>query len=375
MTLCPMCAFAESSVDSENRPFDIFNLPSINHIVLTQGAGYFPVLNEYEGELYAVYRIHAGHIGRSGALEIRSSTAAATLWNPPQLVVDSPADDRNPAVGITRTGRIVVGYWELDSYTPDGKYQPELNQSRSMVTWSDDLGKTWSEPIPINVPELETQSPYGKIIQLPDGTLLMNLYGAYAKDIPGMEKVRDDYPHYAYLIRSSDNGETWGEPSLILEEHNETALLSIDGKRLLAVSRSSGQQRLDLVRSEDSGRTWSAPMRLTGPNQHPADLLQLSNGWIILLYGDRSQENKVIRGMMSRDQGLTWDNRHELMFSRPVQGDFGYPSGVLLPDGRIAIMYYWAGMAEHSQDGGDARSYINMFNEEEFIQALNQYSN
>ena len=129
----------------------------------------------------------------------------------PQLVVDSPADDRNPAVGITRTGRIVVGYWER-TVTPRMEISTGIKSIRSMVTWSDDLGKTWSEPIPINVPELETQSPYGKIIQLPDGTLLMNLYGAYAKDIPGMEKVRDDYPHYAYLIRSSDNGETGREP-------------------------------------------------------------------------------------------------------------------------------------------------------------------
>ena len=76
----------------------------------------------------------------------------------------------------------------------------------------------------------------------------------------------------------------------------------------------------------------------------------------------------MIRGMMSRDQGLVGQPAW-LMFSVPYRRFWlsGSAAGW-----RITIMYYWAGMA-NTPGWGDAQ-FINMFNEG-FIQALNQYSN
>ena len=355
-------------------PVDIFAFPSIQHMVLIEEGGYFPILNHLENDLYAVFRAGGGHLGRGGALVITHSQPDTARWTPRVTVVDGPEDDRNPAVGFGQDHRIIVGYHEQGSYTPEGKYNPSLNQALCKVTLSDDLGKTWTTPHPLGIPGLETCSPYGRIISLPDGTLLMNVYGPYTDKVPGMEAVSQDQGDYAYMVRSTDNGRTWKDPSLILAAHNETALLRLADGRLLAVARgSNNQQRLDYTLSRDEGRTWSEPLRLTGPSQHPADLIPLSNGWILMLFGDRSGSEHTIQGIISRDNALSWDVDHTLILSRPVKGDFGYPSGVLLPNGIVAYMYYWAGPARDAYDFSQARGYLIQFQESELIAAYEEW--
>ncbi len=358
---------------SEAAGFNIFEMTSTRHEVVAEGQGYFPVLTRIDETVIAVFRAGGGHLGQGGRLVISRSEDQGTTWTTPTVVVDSPHDDRNPAVGITTNNRIIVGYHEQGSYNAEGKYDPSLKKARCMVTLSDDQGATWTTPKPLGVPGLERCSPYGYIVRLEDGTLLMNVYGAYTEQVPGMNEVNDNLKNYAYVVRSKDGGETWGDPSLIAGGHNETALLSLPDGRIMAAARSIGMAKLDMTISEDKGYTWSNTLRITGSRQHPGDLLLLSNGWILLFYGDRSVERKVIRGMITRDGGLTWDMDHACVFSRPVFGDFGYPSAVSLPDGQIAMMYYWAGMAKNSYDGSKAKAYINIFNESAFIDTYKKY--
>lgn len=349
---------------------DVFELSSTQSLIVAQGMGYFPVLNPLGNELISVYRAGAGHLGLAGSLQISSSTAEGTIWSPAHTVIDGEMDDRNPAVGVTDTGRILAAYHEQGSYAPDGRYDPSLNKARCMITVSDDNGLTWSPPRPVGVPGLDTCSPYGRIFQLADGTLLMSVYGPYTDAFSGMEKISKEWRDYAYLVRSHDNGDTWEQPSLIAAGHNETAIFPVDGKILLAAARSERTGQLNYARSADAGMTWTDTRRLTGPNQHPGDLLRLSNGWILLLYGDRSVEDKTIQGMITRDQGRTWEIAARLIFSRPVRGDFGYPSGVLMPNGKLAIHYYWGGQAKDSYDGSQARLYMTLLDEMEFLNAL-----
>ncbi len=356
-------------LSSHAKRFDIFELPSTEHSVVAEGQGYFPVLNRVDDKLFAVYRAGGGHLGKGGRLVFSISADQGITWTTSSLIVDSPEDDRNPAVGVIPEGRIIVAYHEQGSYDANGRYDPSLKKARCMVTHSDDVGQTWSEPMPLGIPGLESCSPYGRIIQWNDGTLFMNVYGHYTYHVPGMDEVNPNSKNYAYLVRSRDAGITWKEPSLIATGHNETALIPLLDNRLMAVSRSIGMAKLDMSISEDEGHTWSHPLRLTGPKQHPADLVRLSNGWILMLYGDRNAERRVVRGMISRDEGRTWDMQINGVFSRPVFGDFGYPSAVVTPNGKMAVMYYWAGTAKNSYDGEDARAYVNVIDEMEFIEA------
>lgn len=350
-------------------PLDIFDLPSTLHTVIAEGQGYFPVLDNLGDRMLAVFRDGGGHLGIGGFLVYAWSSGEQLNWDSPGLVVDSQYDDRNPAVALLDSGRIVIGYHEQGSYNDEGKFDTSLKKARAMYTWSDDEGLSWSPAQPIDIPGLESCSPYGRIVSATDGTLLMNVYGPYADQVPGMDKVRDDRGNYSYVIRSTDNGESWGDPSLIADGHNETALLLLTNEHILAAARSTGMQRVDFCVSHDGGYRWSNPLRITDAMQHPADLVRLSNGWILLLYGDRKSEQKSIHGVISRDEGRTWDVNHDILFSRPVVGDFGYPSAVLLPSGKIGLTYYWAGQAENAYDGSEARLYFNLFDEAELIQA------
>jgi hypothetical protein len=165
------------------------------------------------------------------------------------------------------------------------------------------------------------------VIQLTDGTLLMPIYGRdttsrRAEDKPGL---RDR----SVVLRSSDDGKTWGEPVFIddaPEVHlQEPNLLQLDGGRLLCVMRRAGRQSF----SDDGGLSWSKPE----PFAHRADcpyLLETNDG--LVLCATRSGGTSVT---VSADHGRTW--------SGPMSIDRGpgaYPSMLELEDGHILCVYY-----------------------------------
>jgi hypothetical protein len=353
---------------------DVFDLPSVDHTIVATSKGFFPVLNTIGNELFAVFRAGGGYLSRNGSLEGMISYQDGKKWYAPTIVADGPQDDRNGAVGVLADGKIVVVYREDSRYRIDGSFDNSVGSTRCLVTFSLDQGDSWMNPVPLSLAGFHDCVPYGRIVSKTDGTLFLTMYGPYIADVTGIESVRRDQPQYAYLIRSYDRGLTWVEPSLIAPGHNETALLLLPDGRLQAAARSSHVHRINVTRSWNDGQRWSSPIRLTDINQHPADMIHFSNGWILLVYGDRSGAQSVIRGVLSRDQGDTWDILHSnILFSRPAQGDFGYPSVARLPSGRIAVMYYWAGYANNIYDGTKARLYCTSFREEEFISVYEQY--
>jgi hypothetical protein len=153
-------------------------------------------------------------------------------------------------------------------------------------------------------------------------------------------------------VRSHDDGVTWGEPALIGVNKNETALLALPTGDLLAVMRSiPPEQALYSSHSSDGGHTWSSPAQITGPRQHPADLVQLVNGDILMTYGNRTAPYRI-EGKVSRDGGRTW-LAPLLTFSSPLYGydlpaerptDLGYPSSVVRRgpgSGEGVTIYYY----------------------------------
>lgn len=367
----PYLGIAEE-IALESKTMNLFQLPSAKSSIIVEGGGYFPILGVVDNRLVTVFRTGGGHLGAGGALSLSWSDLAGDAWSAPQTIVDSTADDRNPAFAILPNQRMVLAYHEQASYSAEGKYDPALAKARCMYMGSDDLGKTWSAPKPLGIEGLESCSPYGRMIRLSNETL-MTVYGPFSSKIPGFKNRNTDKGDFAYLVRSTDEGETWSDPTLIKEHHNETALWSLPNGRLLAVGRSdNAMQRLDASLSADQGRAWSSPLRITGPMQHPGDLLMLSNGWILLVFGDREPTEKTIQGVISRDQGRTWDLNCRIVFSRPVFGDFGYPSAALLPNGNLAVVYYSAGAARDSYDDSKAQAIFVQCKESELIEAYQQ---
>lgn len=337
---------------------DPHQLSDAPHVDVVKGGGYFPVLIELKpGECLAVLRGGAPHIGVKGRLDIVTSKDGGKTWSEPQTVVDSSGDDRNPAFGQLRNGDIVLAYAVLHGYDATGlklsKVPSEREAEGVYVLRSSDGGKTWTKPeLSQATHEIQKNggsvSPYGKLAQLADGTVLMSVYYQFS----------DNRGHQEYVFRSHDNGRTWGEPVLVGEHYDETALVSLQGNKVLAAMRSEVGAHLATTISNDGGRTWSKPVQITQDKEHPADLILLKSGDLLLTFGERNKPFGV-HAMLSHDLGKTWDEKSNTVLANDAAStDCGYPSSVQLRDGKILTMYYQVDDAQNAPATTRARSVV-----------------
>jgi len=336
-------------------PIDLTTHPNVQHSIVCQSQGFFPVIDKApDGRAVVVLRGGGGHLGIGGRLDLFFSKDGLE-WFGKRTAVDTSADDRNPAFGITPEGRFLLGFHHQASYTGEGIYKPSLGLVRDMQVYSDDEGLTWSKFQNLKLGTLETTSPFGRIIRLSDGTYIQNVYGSHTPGVPGIPDPSDDVSDYAYLARSTNEGTTWGDFSLIAPGHNETSLIELQDGTLLGAARDADHgAHLDLYSSTDKGRSWQHVVKATDKSQHPADLIDLGHGTILLIFGNRRDQEKDIRGMLSRDRGKTWDTSNQLRLTTPVRGDFGYPSAVVMGK-KLLIVHYWAGSPRIHYDGSKAQ--------------------
>jgi len=323
--------------------------PSIDHIersLVASGQGYFPVaLRLKDGRIAVIMRGGGPHLSINGRLDIVFSDDDGKTWSKPSVVVDSPLDDRNPAMGQAVDGTIVVGFWRTARYDDQGRYNSSLDKPVSTwTTRSTDGGKTWSEPVPIDVSDISWGSPYGRILTEPDGTMLMCIYGGN----PGAPPTEKGAA--SYLYRSTDNGKTWKRFSKISPGFNETALVRLESGDLLAAMRSDTPQNLWLARSTDGGQTWSKPSALAPANVHPADMILLADHRVLLACGDRIGPFGVRALVGSKEGTFDW-NENVVLTADATSRDCGYPSSILLRGGRVLTVYYEVGSKEQAQWG------------------------
>lgn len=343
---------------------DFRHFPSASEVYLCRDRGYFPVLASVRGEeVLSVIRAGAGHVGVTGRLEAIRSTDGGRTWEAPVVIVDSQADDRNPAVGVAPDGTVVLAYHTQGSYGEDGNWSPELRRVQMRVARSRDGGRRWEGDRPLGFPAMKKHSAFGHIVTLPGGTMLLPLYGSD-------DDSADEADDCAYILRSDDNGRTWDRPSLIAERYNETALLLTSDGVLLAAMRSADRGGLVSVsRSTDGGCTWDAPSEVTREREHPADLTLLSNGWVLMLYGVR-REPFGVQARVSKDSGRTWSGPL-IVCDDLGNRDLGYPSSVRLGE-RLVTAYYSAPRVWNATDylGEGAFARALLYSEVDLIEAL-----
>jgi sialidase-1 len=321
--------------------------------------GYFPVcVKTGPNSMAAVFRTGGPHVGISATLAVSVSEDGGKSWSDPVEVVPRWQDARNPAFGYTSDGRLILSFWKagLTNYRLDeyGKVwnrnmteEEKLKASKTpsfFIMESTNKGKTWSEPKTFTTQVLLPVflSPYGRIIEAPDGTLLMPAYGNPKEPIDG---VRDA----SILIRSKDGGKTWGDESIVAYGYNETSYVFLPDGTLVAAARSDKGQNLAILRSSDNGYTWSKPIQVTRDMEHPADLTLLNSGKLLMTFGRRIRPMGC-GALISCDGGLTWDYDKEVLLAGDgiLNGDLGYPSTVQLDDGKIVTLLYYASGSQMS---------------------------
>jgi len=334
-------------------------LKSAERIRVVSGKGYFPVIvKTADRALLAVFRDGAGHMGREGFLVSSRSTDGGRTWSEPVIVVKTREyDDRNPAVGVAKDGRVTVAYHANSMYGPDGKYMKDRRDPTALHTGlvhSTDDGRTWAQPMLwTDATEWDSMSPYGRILTLDDGTMAMPIY---------LEK--------SYLLRSKDGGRSWGDLTFVADDINEAAYCVLPSREWLVMGRKEREDeehRMLLRRSSDGGRTWSELTPFGRGRTLPADLALLSDGSVLVVYGYRDRPFGA-RARRSRDGGRTWSERELILHDRAESSDCGYPSAVLT-DGWVVVAFYDAGRCT-TYDGSNAFCEVVRIREEELIEAL-----
>jgi sialidase-1 len=246
------------------------------------------------------------------------------------------------------------------------------------VVRSNDRGRTWSQPIPVNVRPLKHGGCRLGCWQLPSGSILMGLYGR----IHGYEEEGEGESTRSALMRSDDGGQNWEyfstlayDPASIID-YEEPSLLRLRDGRLVSflrthVNPSGDAKNMVFVVSKDDGFSWTAP-KWTNIWGYPAETIAMADGRYLMIYGYRRPPYGV-RGIVSED-GLTWDVKNEFVIREggvpgmsdidrpgssrmsPASGKYGggkvdwrnpgvyqhigYPSVVQVPDGTVVASYH-----------------------------------
>jgi Neuraminidase (sialidase) len=305
-------------------------------VTVVEGGGHFPVACILKnGDVAVVLRGGAPHIGIKGRLDLVTSNDSGRTWSAPRTIVDTPGDDRNPAFGQLADGALVLAYIvDTGGFDETGLREKNGTTDGVYVIRSTDAGSTWTSPYKITIVGGNAFSPYGKIIQLADGTALMAIY-------LGGESRADE----SYLYRSRDNGKTWGDRSRIAVGYNETGLVSLPDGRLMAALRSEKGGHIAVTYSHDKGRSWAEPNQLTQDSEHPGDIIVLRDGSVVLTYGERNRPYGA-RALLSHDGGKSWDKNHVVILADDAPNwDTGYPSSVELKNGGILTVFYQVDVA------------------------------
>jgi len=314
----------------------------VKRYLITPMGGYFPVLAKLSnGDLAVVLRMGDYHIGQRGRIEMATSRDGGRTWTAPRLAISSQTDDRNPAFCQLRDDTLLLAFGRLSGYE-NGRLSRDKMNFQIFLTRSRDMGETWSKPEPLEVGDASVKlgpicSPYGKMLQLKDGTVFL---AVYQEELPR----RGDRNYSSYLLHSEDEGYTWRDATLIAQGYNETALLQLPDGNLLAALRGphvqGGGECVAISHSKDLGYTWSEPRQLTIGGEHPGDLCYLKSGKVLLTFGHRRVPYGV-HTVISPDGGQSWMfNRRIALASYATNTDCGYPSSVQLEDGTIYTAYY-----------------------------------
>ena len=294
-----------------------------------------------------------------GSSECWISTDGGKLWSFLSVPArHEPGRTRGDlAAGLTHEGAFVVLVSGRKFVPPRGELldrprtQEEQGNQEAVVCRSTDGGKTWAVEGGFEHPPGVTYAvPFGDIVRLPDKRLAVSCYSM----ADGVEEETDDS---AWIYFSDDDGRSWGDARIIgANRYNETDLLVLGEGKMLAASRTGRTAETVIFASDDEGQTWTCRGPVTPARHMPAHLLELQDKSILLTYGVRLRGMLGVCAMISRDEGVTWDDPRVLFNTdayksntSPEGTDGGYPSSLQLADGTILTAYYCQRIPMHQR--------------------------
>ena len=321
-----------------------------------------------DGELLVVFSgDRKNHIDPYGKTLLLRSRDAGRSWSEPQVIVNTPFDDRDPGILVLPDGRWLVSLFTSELFVTWAKEAVSYYGAEEVAAWkpygdrltpedyrqylghftlvSADRGASWSA-----LRRLPVHGPHGPILGR-NGELL------YLGSEP--REGGADVACYA----SSDAGESWQLRGILSDAYAlpgiylcEPHLVQLPDGRLLGQMRVNAadieKRQLMQSVSSDGGRSWS-PVESTGIWGLPPHLLLHSSGLLLSSYGHR-REPFGQRVAVSADGGQSWpqilrlaevayqgceqaEDVGEIYYQVP---DLGYPATVELADGSLYSVWY-----------------------------------
>ncbi len=292
---------------------------------------------------------------------ISRSLNKGQTWLPMQKVMDMdewgglPQDQNgigDPCILLDeKTGRIwIVGLWAhgkpaTATWNSSGPGMTPAETGQFMLTYSDDDGITWSEPINITSqvkkPEwyLFFQGP-GMGITMKDGTLVF----------PAQFKDKDKMPH-STIIFSKDHGQTWQVGTGARSNTTEAQVAEVEPGILMLNMRDNrgGSRAVSITRN--MGKTWEEHPSSRSALREPicmASLIKVdascnSTGKDILLFSnpDSEKERHNMTIKVSFDGGLTWPKENQVLLDEGY--GWGYSCLSMIDRETVGILYEGSG--------------------------------
>ena len=324
--------------------------------------GWPTVLRLRDGSLMVAYSGgRDAHVCPFGRVEAMYSMNEGRTWSWPQVVLDTPIDDRDAGLLETSKGTLLLSTFRTIGFTrPDrrGRYAKDQarwdrymeghdpmqwaeNQS-PMILRSEDGGRSWSAPV-----DIPMSSPHGPI-ELSDGRLLFPGIEGVGKGLyykPGERRVG--------VWESRDDGRTWsllaeiptrpGDDSV--DYHELHGIQAANGNIVVQIRSHDGHKEIGDVAdrhmlqtiSKDGGRTWSVP-RSIGLNGYPPHFLRLRDDRLLMTYDQRHAPFGVA-ALISSDHGETW-SEPIVLTKNQKKLDQAYASTAQLADGSFLTVWY-----------------------------------
>lgn len=329
------------------------------YVIQTRAGDVICLFNEERGLAHA----------DSGYTSLIRSRDGGQSWDPSTYQIVLPATDLtgnwDSAIAQLADDTLIVNLcqtaffkrgmnWDAPQYD-DGQFSTLKTWLGTYVLTSAHDGRTWSEPIPVNTTPIKMGSTRVSAMQLPDGGILLPLYGRMDGTLYGMREHAGEYMR-SYFVRSDDGGKNWEhfstiayDPAHIVGYAEPAPLLLADGRIvvLLRVHHRPTQRpdNIYLVVSRDGGYTFGPPKRLNLWG-YPCQLINLRDGRVLLTYGYRRDEFGV-KACVS-DDGESWDVGRSFPLHEGGQGPSwertwwhtGYPSTAQLADGSLLTTYH-----------------------------------
>jgi len=206
------------------------------------------------------------------------------------------------------------GRWIFPMERHARAYVPEwLRRYHAFAVFSDDDGRTWSDPTPtLNDPDERLAYYDQRMVALPGGSVLTMAW---------VHDVVDDVTCTARAGVSEDGGRTWGAPfdtGILGGPINPVRLA--DGRILAAYARRTAPRGIRVALSEDDGRTWATDDEL-------------------VLWDEATRHATGARAS-SRDV----PDADVPLWGTMWGWTFGGPTPVQLPDGTVAVTFFATGV-------------------------------